>query len=255
MIAGYVDLDHGLLALLFFEKMRLQSMMPNVMALSSALKACASVGAVIQGQWLHDHIIRESLENDLVIGSGLVDMYGKCGSFVDASKIFDKLKCKDAAAWGTVISAFSRMGNLPLVRECLQTMQEQGLRPDRSIYSCILSAFSLTGQVNEGSTQFMSMLEDKAIITTADHFISMAHLLGCSGQLLKARELIECMPTVPDVVSQTSLLASCISYGNMHMAGESFQQLVSQHPNLAVSYLLMSNAYAGFGRGNHFEEQ
>ena len=111
------------------------------------------------------------------------------------------------------------MGNLALVRKCLQTMEEQGLRPDSNTYSCILSAFSLTGQVDEGNTQIMSMSEDNLIIPTAKHFNSMAHFLGCTGQLQKAQELIECMPTVPDIISQTSLLASCISYGNMHIAG------------------------------------
>ena len=251
MLAGYVQLDHGLLALLLFERMGMQSMKPNRMVLSCALKACASVGAVVQGQWIHDRILRDSLENDIVIGSGLVDMYGKCGSFKEASKLFDELPLKDTVAWGAMISGFSQMGNLSLVRKCLQTMEKQGLRPDSSTYSCILSAFSLTGQVDEGSIQFMSMFEDNMIIPTAAHFNSMAHLLGCSGQLHKAQELLACMPMIPDIISQTSLLASCISYGNMHMAGQSFEQVINQDPNIAAGYVLMSNAYAGLHRENY----
>jgi hypothetical protein len=50
------------------------------------LKACASVVALEEGRYVHHKIIQSVLESDVFVGTGLVDMYAKCGSMWNVSK-------------------------------------------------------------------------------------------------------------------------------------------------------------------------
>jgi pentatricopeptide repeat protein len=55
------------------------------------LNAYASVVAVEEGRCVHQQIVECGWDSDVFVGSSLVDMYAKCGSIEDASRVFKKL--------------------------------------------------------------------------------------------------------------------------------------------------------------------
>jgi hypothetical protein len=59
--------------------MQVQGIKPNSITIVSVLPACAHLLALEQGKQIHGYAIRSGFESDVVVGTGLVNMYAKCG--------------------------------------------------------------------------------------------------------------------------------------------------------------------------------
>ena len=81
MIVGYAQSgDYTHEALTFFNKMLLEGFVPDLITMSSVLRACAHLAALQQGKAIHGWIIRSELKVDSFVATALIDMYAKCGS-------------------------------------------------------------------------------------------------------------------------------------------------------------------------------
>lgn len=60
---------------------------------------------------------RERLDSDIVVGSCLVDLYAKCGSLVDARRMFDSLACRNVVSLNVMIAGY-------VEQECCQDALE-----------------------------------------------------------------------------------------------------------------------------------
>ncbi|GMP81957.1 hypothetical protein CsSME_00036477 [Camellia sinensis var. sinensis] len=79
MITGYREAGKFDDALVAFEKMQYAGVVPNQVTMVNALSACSSFGAINMGIWLHGFIKRRGWVLDVILGTSLIDMYGKCG--------------------------------------------------------------------------------------------------------------------------------------------------------------------------------
>ncbi|GAB2229372.1 hypothetical protein Droror1_Dr00023511 [Drosera rotundifolia] len=68
------------------------------------------LGRVLLGEMMHERVVRNGVLADVVVSSGVVGMYGKCGRFGDAVKVFDEMPERDAACWNCVISCYYQSG-------------------------------------------------------------------------------------------------------------------------------------------------
>eukprot|EP00250_Pteridium_aquilinum_P006324 c16268_g1_i1 orf=2-478(-) len=95
-------------------------------AFSTALKACTNRGSLRQGRITHDQVIRSGLDADVVVGTSIVDMYAKCGSFEEACRAFDICPHRDLVSWNALISACIDHGSGLLALEYFRNMQQSG---------------------------------------------------------------------------------------------------------------------------------
>ncbi|KAJ0111056.1 hypothetical protein Patl1_01040 [Pistacia atlantica] len=63
---------------------------PNVIALD----ACASFCAIEMGIWIHDFKKRRGWDLDVIVGTALVDIYGRCGRIEEGLRLFQGMKEK-----------------------------------------------------------------------------------------------------------------------------------------------------------------
>ncbi|GAB4858704.1 hypothetical protein Ancab_010177 [Ancistrocladus abbreviatus] len=113
MITGFVQAGQAKEGLKFFQEMQMmsdQDIRPDKITISSILSACASLGAIDHGNWVHEYLKRNGLESDMVIGTALIDMYGKCGHVERAVEVFRQMPKKDVLAWTAMISVFALHG-------------------------------------------------------------------------------------------------------------------------------------------------
>ena len=61
-----------------------------------------------KGKQVHNQIVRAKHEQNAFLGTKLVSMYDKCGSLVDARKVFDKIPERSVFLWNAMIRACSR---------------------------------------------------------------------------------------------------------------------------------------------------
>ncbi len=83
---------------------------PNPVTFVRVLNACASVGALEEGRHAHKQIIQSGCESDVFVGSSLIDMYAKCGSMEDASRVFNKITC-DMLSWSAMLFGLLKSGS------------------------------------------------------------------------------------------------------------------------------------------------
>lgn len=91
MIAGYAQNGYANDALTVFHQMQSADMMPDVFTAVSVLQACAHLGDLQQGKWIHEYIVQSKFDSDVSVRTALIDMYCKCGSIETARYIFDTM--------------------------------------------------------------------------------------------------------------------------------------------------------------------
>ncbi|KAI5077058.1 hypothetical protein GOP47_0009123 [Adiantum capillus-veneris] len=244
MIAGYSQNGNSIAALRLFEKMKSEKVEADRVTFMEVLDACASVGALGQGKIIHQQLIENGLTSDVRVGSTLINMYSRCGSLQEACIVFRKLPRQDVELWGMLIAGYARTGNYGLALSCLNDMQEEGFHPDARIFTSVLAACRHAGQVKEGYRQFKTMRDRHRIMPSIEHFGCMIDLLGRAGHLDEAEELLDAMPTPPDLNGWMSLLIACKKYGRLSLGKRSFDQVMRLDPSISAGFMAMSSIYA-----------
>ena len=80
VIVGYAQQGQCHEALNCLKRMQSEGLSPNTVTFISILKACMNTGAINKGKQIHDESVQRGLlEEDIVLGTTLVDMYARCG--------------------------------------------------------------------------------------------------------------------------------------------------------------------------------
>ncbi|OAY79508.1 Pentatricopeptide repeat-containing protein, partial [Ananas comosus] len=232
-------------ALGIFEEMQRMKVSPNQLTLVSTLTACAKVGALELGRWIHAYIERNKIEMDAQLGSSLVEMYAKCGCIDLALKVFNRMHVKDLLAWTTIISGLAMHGRSKLALEHFKDMEGNGIHPDAVTFIGVLAACSHGGLVEEGKHYFDLMTRRYGIHPTTEHYSCMVDLFGRGGLLNEAKHFIESMDfSANRKAIWGALLGACNLHGHIELAEYVTRKLIGDDPTHCGAYVLMSNVYA-----------
>lgn len=111
------------------------------------LQACANVAALQAGRQLHAQIKEKGLEADVYVATGLINMYAKSGSMVEAQQVFDALPERDDFAWNALMAGYTQQGDSEVVFVLLISMREDGVPPNGFTFLSVLSVCCSTGDV------------------------------------------------------------------------------------------------------------
>lgn len=248
VISGFAKCGRSKEALELFDQM-LQMEGEDVRAdgitVVSALAACADLGALDAGEWIHDHAAKNSIQLDVFVGTALVDMYSKCGSIDLARKVFDEMPDRNVMSWTVMIRGLAMCGNGGDALALFSKMIDEGVKPDGITFVGVLSACSHSRLVDEGRRVFASMTRDFGIVPKSEHYSCVVDLLSRAGMLREAIEFIENMPLEPDAALWGSLLSACRrNPKEVELAEFVAGQLMEIEPDNDATYVLLSNIYA-----------
>lgn len=104
--------QHGLAVrcLSMFVEMCNLGFRPIFMTYGSVLSACASISDLQWGAHLHARILRMEHSLDAFLGSGLIDMYAKCGCLGLAKRVFDSVGERNQVSWTCLIAGVAQFG-------------------------------------------------------------------------------------------------------------------------------------------------
>lgn len=241
LIKGYVEDSDYEEALLHFREMQYKGLTGDKVTMVSLLLACTHLGALELGMWLHSYIIKENIEVDVALGTALVDMYAKCGSIVNASRVFEELPDKDVMTWTALIVGLAMCGQGNKALEYFNEMQIGGVKPDAITFVGVLVACSHAGLVDEGISHFNSMSEKYGIQPSIEHYGCLVDILGRAGGIAEAEWLIRKMPMAPDHFVLGGFLGACRIHGNLEAAKRAAQQRLELYPDNGGSYVILSN--------------
>uniref|UniRef100_A0A5K1ASM3 DYW domain-containing protein n=1 Tax=Nymphaea colorata TaxID=210225 RepID=A0A5K1ASM3_9MAGN len=248
VIAGYSQNGMPRDALALFREMQRSSMEVDGFTLASVLGACAQLGSLDLGRWVHAYIDKHDVPVDVVLGTSLVDMYSKCGGLAEALKVFNNMPEKDALAWSSMIGGLAIHGLGERALEIFAQMKRSNLRPNCVTFTSVLFACSHSGLLEEGKFHFDSMSRKYGIAPQIEHYGCMVDLLCRAGQTQEAYDFIMSMPIKPNEVLWRALLNCCRIHGDVELSSCISKHLLELDPHGGDNYVLVSNVYASSGR-------
>ncbi|KAG2566952.1 pentatricopeptide repeat-containing protein At1g08070, chloroplastic-like [Panicum virgatum] len=248
MISGYTQADRCQEALALFSEMQVAEVEPNDVTMVSVLSACAVLGALETGKWVHSYIRKKSLPLTIVLGTALVDFYAKCGCIDSAVEAFESMPVKNSWTWTALIKGMASNGRGREALELFSSMCKAGIKPTDVTFIGVLMACSHNYLVEEGRQHFDSMTQDYGIQPRIEHYGCVVDLLGRAGLIDEAYQFIRAMPIEPNTVIWRALLSSCAVQKNVEVGEEALQQIIQLDPSHSGDYILLSNIYASVGR-------
>ncbi|KAJ4965559.1 hypothetical protein NE237_017408 [Protea cynaroides] len=275
MIAGYLDCGKPGYCLKLFRKMMNIGLRGSDTTMVSVLTACGRSARLKEGKSVHGSLIRNLFRLSLILGTALIDMYGKCQRVEYAQRVFDGMSERNLICWNAMIlghcihgfpqdglNLFVDMeGRLNLEDEpskCIKiknslTERDQVL-PDEITFIGILCACARAGLLSDGRNLFYKMNNVYNIKPKFAHYWCMAHLYTSVGLIHKAEEILCSIPLEDNGEdSLTSLLLSgllglCRFQGDIEVGERIAKRLIELEPDNASRYALLLNVYATAGQ-------
>lgn len=251
LISGYEKSDPRE-SLRVFSHMESEGFSPNCFTLTSVTAACANLAVLNCGEQVHGGIIRRGFNKNLALVNALIDMYAKCGSITNSHKIFSEMSDRDLVSWTSMVIGYGAHGYGKEAVELFDEMVNSGIRPDRIVFMAVLSACSHAGLVDEGLKYFKSMINDYKVTPDKDIYGCVVDLLCRAGRIEEAYELITNMPFKPEESVWGALLGACRAHKLPHLSKLAAQRILDLRPNMAGTYVMLSNFYAAEGKWGEF---
>ncbi|VFQ82202.1 unnamed protein product [Cuscuta campestris] len=256
LIGGYAHKGHFVDVLSVFKRMLTESdVQPNDATLVNVLSACARLGALDMGKWVHTYAKNIGYLGNIYVGNGLVDMYAKCGAIENALDVFRNMADKDLISWNTIINGVAVHGQAVDALNLFSQMREAGVRPDGITFIGVLCACSHMGLVPEAFEYFQSMTREYSIVPQIEHYGCMVDLLGRAGHFKQAVEFVQKMPVPPDNVIWTALLGACRIHKKIDVAVLALEKLIELDPNNPANHVMLANIYGDARRWNDVAKQ
>ncbi|XP_015874918.2 pentatricopeptide repeat-containing protein At1g09190 [Ziziphus jujuba] len=242
-------------ALELFGEMRDQGLELDEATVVTMLPVCARLGALDIGEWIHTYSDSKGLVKEFIsIRNSLIDFYSKCGNLDLAFNIFHQMQCKNIVTWNAMISGLAFNGKGQLGVDLFEEMMKTGMNPNDATFVGVLACCAHAGLVEKGLDLFASITLNHQIEPKLEHYGCMVDILGRSGSLKEAHDLIRSMPMKPNATLWGSLLSSCRTYGDFELAELAVKELINLEPWNSGNYVLLSNIYAEEGSWDKVEE-
>ncbi|KAI3467281.1 hypothetical protein Pfo_023944 [Paulownia fortunei] len=151
MIVGYVQNNCAKEGLLLFNRMRDCLVEGNTYTLGSIVTACAKLGALHQGKWVHGNVIKNGIEVNSYLFTSILDMYVKGGAIRDARLIFDEFHIIDLVSWTAMIMGYAQSGFAEEALLLFTDKKWQDVYPNSVTLASVLSACAQSGNPYLGS--------------------------------------------------------------------------------------------------------
>lgn len=244
MISGLVRCKRPKEALELFRIMQVSGVEPDKVVLATVLSACASLGALDYGRWVHEYIERRGIESDAHIGTAMVDMYAKCGCLDTALQTFHGMHNKNVYSWNALLGGLAMHGRGEEALDHFTQMVKAGMRPNEVTFLAVFSACCHSGLVEEGRRYFDDMTGVYNLAPKIEHYGCMVDLLGRAGLLREALDLVRAMPMQPDVLIWGAMLSACKAHGDVKLSRQILGNLLELRSHDSGVYVLLSNIFA-----------
>ncbi|KAI5059676.1 hypothetical protein GOP47_0025995 [Adiantum capillus-veneris] len=221
LISAFAQHGLGHQALGCFAHMLDDGHSPDEVTFVCILKACASIGAAEKGEEIHAEVQRQGLlKRNAVLGTALVDMYGKCGVLARAQEVFDELPLQDVVSWNALIAGYAQHGFGVEALNCYQQMLDRGATPNGATFACVLKACSNTraaamGKEIHAEVCKQGLLERNIVLATA-----LVDMYAKFGAVAKAQEVFDEL-LERDVASWNALISG---YAQNELGEEALNQ-------------------------------
>ncbi|CAD6249584.1 unnamed protein product [Miscanthus lutarioriparius] len=138
IISSYVRLGFCEEALEMIVQMQESGFAIDRFTLGSGVAACAHLADIDSGRAFHGYLIRRALDTDVIRGSALVDMYGKCGYMDLARLVFDRMDERNYVSWDALLSGFVENGLVDSALDTFRQMESANIKSNQHTFTNLL---------------------------------------------------------------------------------------------------------------------
>ncbi|CAI9102782.1 OLC1v1001115C1 [Oldenlandia corymbosa var. corymbosa] len=224
MISGYSKMGFAREAVVLFDSMTDQQVVPDEMTLVSVLGACGDLGDLELGRSVEYYVTKNKMTLNSYIGSALIDMYGKCRDLCSARRIFDTMGMKDSITWNAMITGYAQNGYSDEAISLYKDMKAAGVKVDRITMVVVLSACASVGALEIGKHIF-----EYALLHDLKHDIyvctALIDMFAKCGNLDYSFQVFENM-TRKNEVSWNAMISALAFHGRAQEAISLFNRMV-----------------------------
>ncbi|XP_057980306.1 pentatricopeptide repeat-containing protein At5g66520-like [Malania oleifera] len=140
-------------ALHLYTQMQRQSLPFDSFSILFALKSCATLQNLSLIHHLHAHILKIGFKTHVYVATSLLYAY-VLSSFGDACHLFDEMPNRNTVTWNTMITGYSKSGDLEMAR---LIFEEMPLR-DLASWSAMIAAYMNNSYWDQGLMLFRNMM-------------------------------------------------------------------------------------------------
>ncbi|KAI3505217.1 hypothetical protein L1887_27195 [Cichorium endivia] len=250
ILTSYVNRNRPRNAIEFFSKMHLNNIQMNEFTFSSILSGVARLGTLTWGILIHCCVVKHGFDESVVIGSGLIDMYAKCGRVDTAEILFESLPDKNLVTWNAMISGYAHNEKSTKVIEFFERLKDtKYLKPDGITFLNVLSAcWHNKTPLELANRYFESMIRDYKIDPTFEHCSCLIRVMGCEGEVWRAEGMIKRLGFESSGGVWRAVLAACGGCGDLEVAEMAARKVIELEGDGEFVYVMMSNIYSRIGK-------
>ncbi|XP_059632712.1 pentatricopeptide repeat-containing protein At4g15720 [Cornus florida] len=227
LIAGYINTGQPKMALWIFGNMSSSTVMPNAFTFATIVNACSILADLSTGRKVHAQVEIFGFQSNLVVGSSLVDMYGKSNDVDEARLVFDLMGYRNVVSWTSMITAYAQNAQghnaLQLFREFNQLTLDH---PNHFMLASVINACASLGRLVSGKVTHGAVIrhghDSSDVVASA--LVDMYAKCGCIEYSSKVFRRIHC----PSVIPYTSMIVGAAKYGLGKLSLELFQEMLER---------------------------
>lgn len=240
MISGSAHHGREDLAFDLFNEMQIRKMAPSKVTFFSILKACTNSKALDKGKLVHAQFLESNYSLDVEVSNALIDLYAKCGDLKEAWEIFNEMPNRDIVSWGTILAGYVDHGQGLFALQLFARMSEDGIRPDKFIFSSVVKACTIVGAIEIGKLVHEQIKQGGFEL---DVFVgtSLVDMYAKCDLLEEALRLFNKLPH-RNLVSWNAIITGCALHGECKMAFLCLEDMVKHGlmPNDGIYAVLLS---------------
>ncbi|KAI5085014.1 hypothetical protein GOP47_0001183 [Adiantum capillus-veneris] len=223
LIAAFGQNGLWQLSLSLHMQMKQEGCFPDEITYVSILDACASLSTLLEGRYAHVLVLAMHLESSVVVGTALVNMYGKCGMPDDARQSFEKIPQKNTVCWTAMISAYAQNKCGKDALELFTLMEQEGAHPNRVTFVSVLDACATSANLSLGE-KIHERIKNSRFTMDTKVGTTLMNMYGRCGRVDCAKAIFDKLP-VRDLASWNAMIAAYAQHGQVKQALQLFDEM------------------------------
>ncbi|CAK9181243.1 unnamed protein product [Ilex paraguariensis] len=196
---------------------------------------CGNLKKLEDAKKVHDYFLQSTFRSDLQLINKVINMYSKCGSMIDARRVFDHMPDRNIDSWHLMIYGYAENASGDDGLALYEKMRSLGLQPTKETFLTVLSACASVDAVEEGFIHFESMKTEYGVDPGMEHYLGLLSVLGKPGHLAEAEEFIENLPFEPTAEIWEALMNYARIHGDIDLEDRAEELMIGLNPSKAVA--------------------
>ena len=218
-----------------------QNLEVDTETLAVLIKSCTNADSLPAGQFVHQHILTNGYEGDTYLCNFLMEMYGKCGQYMESEELFNQLQNRDVVSWNSLITVHLNYDCGEDALTYFERMQLDDVSPNVVTFLCALKACTNVGAIDKGQN-LHAEIERRGLLQIDIVGNALLNMYAQCASFTKAHQMFSKLH-IRDVVSWTVMMTGYAKLGKSKEVFHIFDEMLGQgiKPNM-ITFIIVLNA-------------